>query len=686
MSVEENPARQSESLSVFFAHSPAESRIAVSCTRCTYEFVFKPLPGLLHSHSTPQNIIPSDTEAIQLFISEAEKEVARCKDEISRLKAIIAKIEKHQVILNQGHQSTISSIQPQTEIAAAEAKENASDNRITVSCSSCIYEFILPSLNLLNSDGLHQNGAETFHSSISEAQAEEEVMRLWGIIELVKKHQSKLSHEISIHQLFVSPIRRLPPELLALIFSLFCTVDFWDCEPFVSKSYRIRGSIFREPFIIATVCSHWRSIALSTPSLWSTIMLGNMNMSREDCEADNPDAKLDESCTFPEDIFEVALERSAQHPLKLWIERRDGFYWPSILTTKLRQVCFRVQQIYLSGSLDPFYLPNSPSLAFDRLSAIHLASDDRSMDRLPWLLTAANVRVLVIQNVEDAEPEFWTDLPVQSTRFLLFQTSDYMRDSEAMEILTRFPNITSSGFSYEFSDYVVLPFAWEAAQTLHHLNITLKCYARDCVHTSSNPDDLEACHCFENLLSGITTPGLKSLRLEADWSYPGACWSQAHFSGFLDRSTIRESLTSLYLHNIDGLDDDELEHLFQSVPFLTRLTVSAFRDGPIIRAPILEQIGTASLLPRLKFFDVLIDDTEDAVDAVVNLVRLRSGPTGLEEIVVRLEGLPEMREKLEEGVKLNFAGVRYTIADPRSARSYSQYLSFNDWVNEIQRA
>ncbi|KAJ7593706.1 hypothetical protein C8J56DRAFT_752598, partial [Mycena floridula] len=121
------------------------------------------------------NISPSDTEAIQLFISEAEKEVTRCKDEISRLKAIIAKVEKH---------------------------------------------------------------------------------------------KSKLSHEISIHQSFVSPIRHLPPELLGLIFSLFCTVDFWDCEPFVSKSHRISGSIFREPFIIATVCSHWRSIALSTPSLW----------------------------------------------------------------------------------------------------------------------------------------------------------------------------------------------------------------------------------------------------------------------------------------------------------------------------------------------------------------------------------------------------------------------------------
>ncbi|KAJ7593696.1 hypothetical protein C8J56DRAFT_419725 [Mycena floridula] len=291
-----------------------------------------------------------------------------------------------------------------------------------------------------------------------------------------------------------------------------------------------------------------------------------------------------------------------------------------------------------------------------------------SMVRLPWLSMAPNVRTLVLQDLPPVKAEFWTDLLVQSTQFLLFQTSIPMR--QATEILTRFPNITSLSFSCKFSDYVVLPFAWEAAQTLHHLNITLKCYARECVHTSSNPDDPKACRCFEILLSGITTPGLKSLRLEADWDHLVACWSRAHFSGFLERSAIKQSLTSLSLHNIDGLNDNELENLFHSVPFLMRLTVSAFDDEPIIRAPILEQLGTASLLPRLKFFDVQIDDTEDAVDAVVNLVRLRSEPAGLEEIVVRLEGLPETREKLEEGMKLNFAG----------------YLSFNDWVNEIQRA
>ncbi|KAJ7587168.1 hypothetical protein C8J56DRAFT_92346 [Mycena floridula] len=503
-----------------------------------------------------------------------------------------------------------------------------------------------------------------------------EASRLRGIIDLVEKHQNKLSYEISIHQSFISPIRRLPSELLGLIFSFFCTVDFWDCDPFQSKSKRMTGSLFREPFIIATVCSHWRSIALSMPSLWSTIMLGGetVEKSREDPEADNPDV-----LAFPEDVFEVALERSGRHPLKLWTERFERFYWPSMsLTTKLRQVCSRVEHLYLGGDTDPFHIPNSPNLVFDRLSAVQMFAD-RNMGRLPWLSTAANVRTFVLQDSEDAKAEFWADLPVRSTQFLLFRT--ILSINEAMEILTKFPNITSSGFSCGFNDYVVLPFAWKAAQTLHHLDVTLSCYDRKCVQTNSNPGDLKACHCFENLLSSITTPGLKSLRLDVDSKYWGACWSRAHFSGFLERSAIKQSLTSLCLHNIDGLDDDELENLFHSVPFLTRLTISAFDNEPIIRTPILEQLVTASLLPCLKFFDIQI--TEDAIDAVVNLVRLRSGSAGLEEIVVRLEGFSETMARLEEGMKLNFTGARYTIA--RRARSYPRSLLFNAWVDEIQR-
>ncbi|KAJ7587175.1 hypothetical protein C8J56DRAFT_1165277 [Mycena floridula] len=411
---------------IYPPENSADSRITATCSNCTYDFIFKPLPSLLHSHSTLQNIIPSDTEAIQLFISDAEGEATRCGDEISRLKEIIEKVKIHQANLNHEiciHKSFITPNHPQVEMISAKGKEDISGSRITATCSSCIYEFILKSMpSVIDSHSTRQNiilcDTQVIQSFIVDAEEEvtrcsDEVSHLRAVIDEVENRQSQFNHEISIHQSFMAPIRRLPPELLTLIFSLFCTVDFWDCRPFELKCIRMSGSLFREPFIIATVCSHWRSIALSTSSLWSTIMLGgyDIDLSREDYLGENPDSEPDLDDTFPEDILEVALDRSAQHPLKLWIECfRDSEYWPSIFTTKLRQVCSRIEQIYVAGAADPFQIPNSPNLTFDELSAVRVCphADIQSMDRLPWLSMAPSVQTLVLQNLEEAETEFWT--------------------------------------------------------------------------------------------------------------------------------------------------------------------------------------------------------------------------------------------------------------------------------------
>ncbi|KAE9402964.1 hypothetical protein BT96DRAFT_815774, partial [Gymnopus androsaceus JB14] len=56
----------------------------------------------------------------------------------------------------------------------------------------------------------------------------------------------------------VAPIRRVPDDVLRLIWEL-CG------EPFFGKYRRTR------PLRLGAVCSHWRSVIMSTPSLWATI-------------------------------------------------------------------------------------------------------------------------------------------------------------------------------------------------------------------------------------------------------------------------------------------------------------------------------------------------------------------------------------------------------------------------------
>ncbi|KAJ6557566.1 hypothetical protein B0H19DRAFT_898910, partial [Mycena capillaripes] len=62
----------------------------------------------------------------------------------------------------------------------------------------------------------------------------------------------------------LSPLRRMPPEILGCIFlvTLPKTVD-------AAWSHTRTGS----PWIFTRVSSRWREVAISTPSLWSRVVI-----------------------------------------------------------------------------------------------------------------------------------------------------------------------------------------------------------------------------------------------------------------------------------------------------------------------------------------------------------------------------------------------------------------------------
>ncbi|KAJ7593687.1 hypothetical protein C8J56DRAFT_1160490 [Mycena floridula] len=590
-------------------------------------------------------------------------------------------------------------------MASSAVEENLSVSRIVASCSSCTYEFLLKSLpRVVDSTRQSTNPSDTeaIRSFISDAEEEvkrckDEISRLQAIIDKVGKHQAKLSHEISVHQSSIAPIRRLPQELLALTFSFFCNVDFWDCEPFDSKKERMRGSLFREPFIIATVCNLWRSLAVSTPSLWSTIMISpvwlqELEPSRDDCTDDSAsEVELYESHIWFQDVFEVALERSAQHRLKLWIARSNKRHWPSFLTTKLRQICSRIEQIHLSGGSDPFWeRSESQRPVFDQLSVVRVRPDSSYMEHLPWLPTAPNLRLLVIDDSTLVE-SIWDDLPFQSTRFLFIDAgagSYGYAIPRVIPKLSQFPNIISSGLIGKYSDGISFnPSHCVSPQSLHNFSVRMTCFDRQC-NTDPKLGRLSyserPCHCLRNLLSALTLPGLKGLQIigveendrETRWSP-----DKSYFSAFIERSAITETLTTFSLHGIDALDDNELAKVLQSMSFLERLIVSAFRKKPIISTTMLQQLAATLLIPRLKILDIHIDITIEAANAVVHLVGARSPPKGnLEDIVLRMHSgmkeLPETFLRLQDELK-GFPGSRHLIADATG----SSYLEFVDWID-----
>ncbi|EEB93469.1 hypothetical protein MPER_07866, partial [Moniliophthora perniciosa FA553] len=73
-----------------------------------------------------------------------------------------------------------------------------------------------------------------------------------------------------------APVRKLPPELLSLIFTHSVETNKLDLEhPHHSRS---------EASDLAAVCYHWRNVALATPDIWASItFLVHVGMWQADC-------------------------------------------------------------------------------------------------------------------------------------------------------------------------------------------------------------------------------------------------------------------------------------------------------------------------------------------------------------------------------------------------------------------
>ncbi|TFK33251.1 hypothetical protein BDQ12DRAFT_615512, partial [Crucibulum laeve] len=82
-----------------------------------------------------------------------------------------------------------------------------------------------------------------------------EISLLRSVLSQLETHRENLHTYVTNQRCLISPIRRLPVEVLGEIF-LECSSSVSVCDP---------QSFVR---IVRQVCVHWREIALSLPTLW----------------------------------------------------------------------------------------------------------------------------------------------------------------------------------------------------------------------------------------------------------------------------------------------------------------------------------------------------------------------------------------------------------------------------------
>ncbi|KAJ7585686.1 hypothetical protein C8J56DRAFT_948658 [Mycena floridula] len=159
-----------------------------------------------------------------------------------------------------------------------------------------------------------------------------EIVRQQSYLFSLQNQRVMLQRHVEGYKSLVSPIRKIPPEILRQIFQHVCLENRLDRG----------GSRDRIPGLkLARVCSQWLSISLATKSLWSTIDL-DLQYTWDDKVAKGVDFLLERSAGFPltlsidraihldrmpwlEDILRALAKESRR-----WVEFRLGSRMPSV--------------------------------------------------------------------------------------------------------------------------------------------------------------------------------------------------------------------------------------------------------------------------------------------------------------------------------------------------------------------
>ncbi|KAJ7691964.1 hypothetical protein B0H17DRAFT_1010809, partial [Mycena rosella] len=92
-----------------------------------------------------------------------------------------------------------------------------------------------------------------------------EILRLQDRLKELEEERTALSSFRAQNNAILSPLRRMPPEVLGEIFA-------WTL-PSVKDALERGFSVGRSPWVLGQINSPWRSVALSTPSLWSLVAI-----------------------------------------------------------------------------------------------------------------------------------------------------------------------------------------------------------------------------------------------------------------------------------------------------------------------------------------------------------------------------------------------------------------------------
>ncbi|KAJ7253533.1 hypothetical protein C8J57DRAFT_1473852 [Mycena rebaudengoi] len=436
----------------------------------------------------------------------------------------------------------------------------------------------------------------------------DEIARLQARLDELTQKRDDLNESIDAHLALVSPARRLPEDVVRAIFEA--------CLP-TSRNAIVSGD--ECPLLLCQICRVWRSLALSTPPIWTSLHVVVPPQSKLRDLAEMLSLWLSRSGVLPLSISlvfsrvsEVGVDASPllsallahvrrwKH-VRLSISNRRFFADITSLSAEdapyLQSVAFHSERDFSSGQELPWHtdlykckILNSRSLrSFSVTASAH--PQFRKMPDLPW----ANLCSLALNYEPD---DYYDDIDIDSTLHLLAQCPLLERCALTLSIRRQMPD-----------DHV--PLAPFSLARLTHLSVT------DHVDHSAL------------LFEALILPNLRSLQYEGRF-YGSHPFATAHLAPTLAK------LESLSL-DVPTLTVDTLLHLLADMPALLELRITG---EPEIPYPVstnddeeknerfFRRLASSAVCPRLSSL-VFRQFPSDAAEGLLYFIKTRA-KTGLE--------------------------------------------------------